>query len=141
MSKLRSLSRVLAAAALAAPVVIACGGGGGGSSPTEPPPAGPKTVTVQVTENTYQPRSVTIEPGDTVRWVMAGSDPTHTVTALDGAFDSGTTFTSPGATFERRFDQNNATFNYSCQAHADCCDMKGSVRVGSNAPRPSPGYE
>jgi plastocyanin len=118
----------------------ACSGGGDGygSSPTAP--SAPKTVIVEVRDNSYEPKSVTIEPGDTVRWVMAGSDATHTVTARDGSFNSGTTFTRSGATFERQFQISGRTIEYSCQAHADCCEMKGSVRVGRDAPDPVPGY-
>jgi plastocyanin len=127
-------------------LLAACGGGGGGGggNPTDPPPPGGGTVvTVELDEFTFQPRSVTVEPGQRVRWVLRGSDTTHTVTALDGSFDSGFAFNTPGATFERAFTEadRGTTFNYNCASHADCCDMKGSVRVGSNAPPPNPGYE
>lgn len=121
--------------------LVSCGGGGGGgsSSPTEPRSS--QTVTIQVRENSYEPRAVTIQPGDTVRWEMRGSDPTHTVTEIGGAFDSGTVFTALGSAFERRFDTGGRTYNYSCRAHGDCCQMKGSVRVGQDAPDSNPGYE
>jgi plastocyanin len=127
-------------------VLAACGGGGGGGgggTPTQPnPPANPNVVTVNLNEFAFSPRQVTVEPGQTVRWVLQGSDPTHTVTALDGRFNSGTTFGSTGATFQQTFSaaDNNQTFEYRCASHADCCDMKGSVRVGANAPQPDPGY-
>lgn len=130
MARIRSLAWIL--------LLISCGGGGG-SSPTEP--RVPNVVTIQVKENTYEPRSVTIEPGDTVRWVMAGSDPTHTVTARDGAFDSGTVFTGAGAAFERRFNAAGVTYEYSCKEHSDCCNMKGSIRVGAAAPPPGNDYD
>jgi hypothetical protein len=32
------------------------------------------------------------------------------------------------------------TWEYSCQAHKDCCQMQGSVRVGRDAPPPGTGY-
>jgi len=137
--KLASLVAITLAAALA---VSSCGGGGGGGngggSPTEPRPA--QVIVVQVKDNSYEPKSITIEPGDTVRWVVSGTDRTHTVTAVNGAFDSGAVFTASGATFERRFD-TAGTWDYSCKAHKQCCLMQGSVRVGSGAPPPSPGYE
>src|SRR5262245_10730210 len=57
-------------------LVLACGGGG--YSPTESR-GGQKTVTVNVVDFAFEPRSVTINPGDTVRWVMQGSDPHHSV--------------------------------------------------------------
>lgn len=137
----------LAFAVVAGGLLAACsggGGGGGGGNPTEPnPPGQPSAVTVELDEFSYSPRSVTIEPGQTVRWVMRGSDPTHTVTATDGAFDSGFVFDAPGASFQRTFSEadRGETFNYSCATHSDCCDMKGSIRVGANAPPPNPGYE
>lgn len=142
MARIRTLASLLALT-LAAPLTLAsCGGGGGngggGGSPTEPRPQ--QTHVVQVRDNSYEPKSITVEPGDTVRWVFSGTDRTHTVTALNGAFDSGAVFTASGATFERRFD-SSGTWDYSCQAHKQCCLMQGSVRVGSNAPPPTPGYE
>jgi plastocyanin len=93
-----------------------------------------------VKDNSYEPKSITIEPGDTVRWVLNGNERTHTVTARNGAFDSGAVFTSSGAVYERRFD-TGGTWDYSCQAHKDCCQMQGSVRVGRDAPPPGTGYE
>lgn len=130
-------------------VLAACGGGGGGGgggTPTQPnppnPPADPNVVTVNLSEFAFSPRQVTVDPGQTVRWVLQGTDPTHTVTALDGRFNSGAAFRSTGDTFEQTFTaaDNDQTFEYRCAAHADCCDMKGSVRVGANAPQPDPGY-
>jgi len=117
------------------------GGGGGGGGPTAPPtPRPPEVHIVQVRDFSYEPKSLTIEPGDTVRWVLGGSDHTHTVTARNGDFNSGVVFTSSGAMFERRFDQGG-TWDYSCQAHKDCCGMQGSIRVGNNSPPPGVGYE
>lgn len=127
-------------------VLAACGGGGGGGgdTPTQPPPppGDPGVVTVNLTEFDYSPRQVTVQPGQTVRWVHRGGDPTHTVTARDGGFDSGFAFDSAGNAFEHTFTaaDNNQTFEYRCASHADCCDMKGSIRVGADAPAPDPGY-
>jgi plastocyanin len=146
MTRIRSLAALAALALAASLVVYACGGGGGGGgnsgggSPTDPPPRPAQTFTVTVKENSYAPKSLTIQPGDTVRWVFSGIDPSHTVTALNGAFDSGAIFTSSGAAFERRFD-TPGTFDYSCKAHKQCCLMQGSIRVGNDAPPPEPGYE
>lgn len=141
MARLPKLASLLAITLAAALAVSSCGGGGGGNgggSPTEPRSA--QTIVVQVKDNSYEPKSITIEPGDTVRWVFSGTDRTHTVTAVNSAFDSGAVFTASGATFERRFDAAG-TWDYSCKAHKQCCLMQGSVRVGSGAPPPSPGYE
>ena len=140
--------RVVLFTLAAGALLVACsgggGGGGGGGTPTDPPPpAPPQTVTIELDEFTYSPRSVTVEPGQTVRWVMRGADPTHTVTALDGAFDSGFAFDAAGDAFQHTFTEadRGKTYNYSCATHSDCCDMKGSVRVGQSAPPPNPGYE
>lgn len=145
MTRNRSLATLAALALAASLAIYSCGGGGGGNggggSPTEPPQPGPaQTHIVTVKENSYEPKSITIQPGDTVRWVFSGIDPNHTVTALNGNFDSGAVFTSNGATFERRFD-TRGTFDYSCKAHKQCCLMQGSIRVGENSPPPQPGYE
>jgi plastocyanin len=129
-----------------AAAVCGCGGGGGGyggSTPTSPTPTTGQVVVVDLTEHAFTPRSVEVQAGDTVRWVLRGSDATQTVTARHGAFDSGAAFTRSGATYERTFGSGDdgRIFDYSCQAHGDCCAMRGSVRVGSGAPPPSPGYE
>lgn len=128
-------------AAFAVTLAVACGGGGGGGGPTAPPGNVPKTVTIEVRDFTYEPRQLTINPGDTVRWVYRGADPTHTVTEINGTFRSGAGFNNNGAVYERTFTGNNATFNYSCDAHKDTNNMKGSIRVGQEAPSPNPGYE
>ncbi len=140
------LSTMLRLAVVA--VAIGCGGGGGGgydggNPPTAPPPTGGQVVVVELTEHAFTPRSLQVSAGDTVRWVMRGTDPTHTVTAKDGSFDSGAVFRANGDAYQRTFSSadNGKTFDYSCRAHADCCNMRGSIRVGSNAPPPGPGYE
>jgi plastocyanin len=134
--------RGLVSALVVGGLLAACGGGGGGYPTAPNPPGGGAVVTVELEDFVYQPRSVTVEPGQTVRWILRGNDTTHTVTAIDGSFDSGFAFTAPGATFQRAFTEadRGKTFNYDCSSHTDCCDMKGSVRVGADAPPPSPGY-
>jgi plastocyanin len=113
-------------------------GTGCGSAPS----GGGDVTVVQVLDNSFNPQQVQVDPGDTVRWVLAGGAPNHTVTATNNAFDSGFTLQATGATFERTFGQadNNRTFEYFCASHRTCCAMQGSVRVGSGAPDPQPGY-
>ncbi len=60
-----------------------------------PSARGERTVQAQIVEPTkdpqtwgYRPEPLTVNAGDTIRWVNTGSVP-HTVTARDGAFDSG----------------------------------------------------
>ncbi len=86
---------------------------------------------VDVLDNSFQPKSITIQPGDTVRWTLRGSDPTHTTTAMAGNWDSGFAFNMAGAFFERTFpdSEDGMTFEYFCATHRDCCAMQGSVRM------------
>lgn len=123
-------------------VILACDGDGGGpTAPPPPPPGGGNVVEVRVIDNAFDPQSVTIQPGDTVRWVLRGSMTNHTTTEQNGLWDSGFVFTQPGATFQRTFPQNESgeTFLYHCVTHV-ALGMRGSVRVGANSPPPPPGY-
>jgi plastocyanin len=127
--------------ALVLPLAFACGGGS--SSPTAPVATPmPTLVTVEIQDSAYSPKSVVVQPGDRVRWVFRGSLAGHTVSAEDGSFDSGFVFTQSGATYERVFgtDLAGRTITYKCNSHYFCCQMQGSVRVGSGAPPPPPGY-
>jgi plastocyanin len=77
---------------------------------------------VEIADFAFAPETVEVQAGTEVTW--SNADPTaHTVTARDGAFDSGpldpedhfaTTFETPG------------TFQYFCQIHPT---MRGLVRV------------
>jgi len=146
LSPRRGVSQLLGLLVLG--VCLSCsGGGGGGGTPTSPPPPPPpppqsNVVEIQVGDSFFDPQSVTIQPGDTVRWVFSGSAPGHTVTDEQGTFDSGFAFAQTGDTFEHTFDSDvdGRTFNYRCVSHQLCCLMQGSVRVGDSAPDPKPGY-
>jgi plastocyanin len=137
---------LLFAATLAA-VLVAAACGGGSSNPVSPPPPPPppppaNVVEVEVRDSLFEPKSITIQPGDTVRWIFRGSVSGHTVRAEDGSFDSGFAFSADGATYERTFgdELDGQTFEYRCISHFVCCQMQGSVRVGDSAPPPDPGY-
>jgi plastocyanin len=87
---------------------------------------------VQIVYRAYQPADLTVLAGQTVTWHNS-SLMQHTVTALDGAFNSGAlaggtsfsyTFTTPG------------TFNYKCTIHPT---MKGTVVVLAPGAAPPPG--
>lgn len=108
----------------------------------QPPDPNTKTHLVQVRDNAFSPKSIRISPGDKVRWELTGTDPSHTVTAMSGAFDSGFVFTSAGAFFERTFprSEDGLTFEYSCTTHKACCQMQGSILVGTSAEPPDDGY-
>jgi len=97
---------------------------------------------VEVRDFSFEPKSVVVQPGDTVVWRLVGSDHTHSVKAVGGMFGSGFVFTQAGATFQRTFtaDEAGKTFEYFCESHYATYAMQGSVRVGANAPPPEPGY-
>ena len=118
--------------------LVSCSGSGG-NSPTAPMP---RTLTVQILDFRFEPKQLTINPGDTVRWVLAGSDATHTSTSVEMVWDSEFVFLESGDSFEWTSTLNDAaqTFEYGCRTHTESHDMKGSIRVGENAPPPSPGY-
>jgi len=113
------------------------------ASEPAPPDEGSGVVVVQVLDNSFSPRRRRIFPGQTVRWVLAGVDTVHTVTAAEATdFDSGLRFASEGDFFEVTFgpEADNRTFLYYCQSHQDCCQMQGSILVGVGAPDPGDGY-
>ena len=87
---------------------------------------------VEILDDAFVPKSVTIEPGVTVRWVLRGNRSNHTTTEINASWDSGFVFSSTGDFFEHTFesDTDGQTFMYSCVTHKDCCEMQGSIRVG-----------
>jgi plastocyanin len=70
----------------------------------------------------YAPRTSKIAPGTWVTWSNDGED-AHTVTAVDGSFDSGNLDPSEG--FSWFFDQPG-TFQYTCSLHSW---MTGTIEV------------
>ena len=116
--------------------------GCGGDNSTGNGPNNGQVVTVSVRDNFFDPKSITISPGTTVRWVMRGSMTNHTVTENNGLFDSGFRFRNDGDNFERTFGSgdNDKVFLYHCETHWNSDEMQGSIRVGANAPEPPPRY-
>jgi plastocyanin len=101
--------------------------GGGASEPSTGGSAPSMAAGDEVTivDFAFEPASLLISAGTTVRWHNAGDAP-HTVTAFTGAFDSGTigsggdysyTFADPGA------------YLYHCTIHPN---MVGTVRVSAS---------
>jgi plastocyanin len=88
---------------------------------------------VNVNDNTFNQREITIAPGDRVVWTHRGNNP-HTVTASDGSFDSHPNCTPVcmmnGNTFSRTFN-NAGNFTYYCKVHGTAAGqgMAGVVRV------------
>src|SRR5215471_17480615 len=85
----------------------------------------------------FMPSSVTIHPGDQVKWTWGSSG--HSTTSgspgmPNGIWDSG--IQNQGATFTRTFN-SVGTFPYYCTPHGGCCGMVGVVMVTNPTPTPT----
>jgi plastocyanin len=106
-----------------------------------PKPVSAATFDVTVGPNgdlVFMPSSVTISPGDQVRWTFSSGG--HSTTSgspgmPNGIWDSG--IRNQGATFTRTFN-SVGTFPYYCTPHGGCCNMVGTVRVVAPSPTPTP---
>ncbi len=99
--------------------------------PVETPAA--DSGNVAIVDFNYAPQIVRVAVGTTVTWVNGGVAP-HTVTARDGAFDSG--FLNTGESFSRQFNAEGVV-EYLCAIHPA---MIGTVVVGAaTGPGPSVG--
>ena len=106
-----------------------------------PKPVSATTVDVTVGPNgnlVFSPSSVTIHPGDQVRWTFSSNG--HSTTSgspgmQNGIWDSG--LRNQGATFTHTFN-STGTFPYYCIPHGGCCAMVGTVMVVNASPTPSP---
>jgi plastocyanin len=72
-----------------------------------------EAVSVSIHDFTFDPGTITIQPGTTVTWTNNDSA-THTATADDGSFDSGNLAT--GQSFSMTFD-TPGTYTYHCAIH------------------------
>jgi plastocyanin len=106
------------------------------------PKASAATVDVTVAPNgdhVFSPSSVTVHPGDTVRWTWASgmfhSSTSGTPGAPNGIWDSGVLSTY--ASFSQTFN-TSGNFPYYCVVHGGCCNMVGMVTVVSGSPTPRP---
>jgi len=100
------------------------------------------TVTVTIVGNYYgfsfNPSSVTIHPGDTVRWnwhSMGHSTTSGSPGMPNGLWDSG--IRNQGAMFTYTFN-TPGSFPYYCTVHGACCGMTGMVTVMNSTPTPTP---
>src|SRR4030095_15379971 len=106
-----------------------------------PKAASATTVDVTVGPNgnlVFSPSSITIHPGDQVKWTWSSSG--HSTTSgspgqPNGIWDSG--ILNAGATFTRTFN-STGTFPYYCTPHGGCCAMVGTVTVVNASPTPTP---
>ena len=79
-------------------------------------------VEVIISNLSFQPASQTLGKGSTIVWRNQDTV-SHTVTAKDGSFNSGTIVA--GDTFEQKFEKSK-TYTYSCSIHPE---MKGTIIV------------
>src|SRR5215217_3958974 len=86
---------------------------------------------VSIVDFAFQPASIEVAAGSTVTWTNTGAA-THTVTADNGAFDSGQL--GPGATFSQTFT-TPGTYTYHCEIHPR---MTGTVVVTTPAAPAAP---
>lgn len=84
------------------------------------PRAAPDAVTID--DFAFSPAEITAEAGTEIVWSNSDAAP-HTVTELDGAFDSGTL--EPGDPFAHVFDEPGA-FSYRCEIHPE---MQGRITI------------
>ncbi|MEA2718896.1 MAG: hypothetical protein QOJ39_760 [Candidatus Eremiobacteraeota bacterium] len=92
------------------------------SAPAVPAPAASPASTVHIKNFKYVPDTVTIHPGDVVKFVEDDDTP-HTVTASDRSYDSGNL--DKGQSWTHAFAKEG-TYKYFCAYHTY---MTGSVIV------------
>lgn len=86
----------------------------------------------------YAPATRRVEPGTWVTWSNNGQDE-HTVTAVDGSFDSSTLEPSDG--FSWYFDQPGTQVTYLCTLHpwmSGTIEVNGSSQLSAVDDQPGP---
>jgi plastocyanin len=94
----------------------------GSAAPTAPAGAASAVVEVTIEGFAFNPTTIKVAPGTTVRWTQKDSAP-HTVTSDRGVFDSKNM--NQGQSFTFKFE-TAGKFDYICSYHPS---MKGSVDV------------
>ena len=104
----------------------------GGGEPVAPASS---TASVAIADRAFAPQDIVVAAGDTVAWTNADREG-HTVSAADGAFDSG--ILTEGATFSQVFE-SPGRYEYVCAIHPE---MRATVTVaergGQTAPSEGP---
>jgi plastocyanin len=90
------------------------------------------TVEIGAYDNRFEPQTMNVAPGTTVRWTNRGQH-AHTVTSSEGRWDSGDI--TPGATYAATFQQPG-TYYYYCRHHQQD-RMQGTIVVGGGGAAPS----
>ena len=118
---------VLFLAGLLTAVFIAAAAGPGSTHT-----ANAATGGVSIKSFRYSPATITVKPGEAVRWVNDEDSVPHTVTSEKaGGFSSASL--KPGESYLQTFDQAGA-YNYFCAIHPG---MRGVVLVGDATGAPS----
>ncbi|WP_406657231.1 cupredoxin family copper-binding protein [Methanolobus sp. ZRKC2] len=81
-----------------------------------------QTNEVAIEDSEFLPQSIRVSAGESVTWINDGSE-THTVTADNGAFDSG--HLEQGEVYTQVFEEPG-TYNYRCTIHPE---VVGTVTV------------
>jgi hypothetical protein len=92
--------------------------------------AGPPRLTIGIYDDEFDPPSINVPAGATVRWINRGADE-HTVTADNGSWDSGDL--APDEMYSARFKQPG-TYPYHCDHHKE---MAGTIVVFEAADVPA----
>ena len=85
-------------------------------------------------ELVFSPKSVTVQPGDTVKWIWDGSS--HDVKSGSPGQQTdlfGTQIQQSGATYSHKFT-TPGNFPYFCSPHGACCGMVGTITVAGTPP-------
>jgi plastocyanin len=89
------------------------------------------THDVTVGDNFFSPSNLTIQVGDSIRWINASGGNNHNVTANGGSFSSQT---SSSFTFTQTFD-TAGSISYRCTIHPG--SMRGTITIEGDAPNPA----
>ncbi len=92
---------------------IVVGGGSPTPASTTPTPSSASPGSVAIVDFSFAPSPLSVPAGTTVTWTNDG-ERSHTVTADDGSFSSGTL--APGQTFSHTFT-TPGTYSYHCSIH------------------------
>jgi len=94
-----------------------------------PAPPNPAATSVSAKDDSFDPATLNVQVGTTVRWTNNGKHP-HTVTSNDGKWDSGDL--APGASYTVTF-MTAGTYRYHCKHHKQ---MEGTIIVGEPGKTP-----
>ena len=82
------------------------------SQPVKPSPVPDFINEIKIASFTFQPNTIEVTRGTTMEWTNL--DDAHTVTSVDGKFDSGSM--EKGGTFSHTFNEAGI-FEYQCKLH------------------------